>query len=385
VKAILLGLLLAATSVGGAQEPRAQGFQLSGLPALNYNSDEGFGYGLVAGLYDHGMGDRSPYVWSFEPLIFFTTEGRREVSAVFDAPYILDGAARLTVFAGFLRDCCQPYYGRGNGTTYNAASAAPSAGPNFYTYRRERWSGVIDLQWRVARGLRLLTGVAAHHNAGTARDPNTLFALEGLGGSSVSLGPKLGLVLDTRDRERDPTDGVWVDILVWQGLAILGADNRFTRVTATVRNYSRISSAFTFATRILVEHVAGDMPVTMLPDIGSSFRDFSGVGGAKTVRGVLRDRFLGRTRLLTNYELRWRGVPFRALGQPWRAGAVAFSDGGRVWAAGDGFSISDIGDLHYGSGAGLRLVWGESFIVAFDLASGREAGVQTYLGLGQLY
>ena len=379
------GLLLAATSLSGAQEPRPQGLQLSGLPALNYNSDEGFGYGLVAGLYNHGTGDRKPYVWSFEPLVFFTTQGRREVSAVFDAPYILDGAARLTAFAGFLRDCCQPYYGLGHETTYELGLATPATGPNYYTYGRERWSAVLDLQWRVTPALRVLTGFAAHRNEGTARQGSTLFDREQLDGSATSLGPKVGLVWDTRDQERDPREGLWADLLVWQGMAFLGGDHAFTRITATVRHYTTISSKLTFAARFLVEHVAGDMPVTMLPDIGSSFRDVSGLGGANTVRGVLRDRFLGSTRLLMNYELRWRGVPFRVLGQRWRAGGVVFSDGGRVWAAGDGFSITDIGDLHNGSGAGLRLVWGEAFIIAFDLAHGDEAGLQMYLGLGQLF
>jgi hypothetical protein len=41
--------------------------------------------------------------------------------------------------------------------------------------------------------------------------------------------------------------------------------------------------------------------------------------------------------------------------------------------------------LHWGNGAGLRLAWGQSFIIAADVAYGREAGLQTYLKLGQMF
>ena len=119
------------------------------------------------------------------------------------------------------------------------------------------------------------------------------------------------------------------------------------------------------------------MPVTMLSDIGSSFRGFTGIGGAKSVRGVLRNRYLGTSRVLANLELRWRTREFRFVGQTWRVGTVIFVDGGRVWPGG--------GALHLGTGGGLRLTWGEAFIVAADVATGAEATLQTYIGVNQLF
>ena len=119
----------------------------------------------------------------------------------------------------------------------------------------------------------------------------------------------------------------------------------------------------------------------MLADIGSSFGDFTGMGGARSVRGVFRNRYLGRSRALGNLEVRWRGDPFTVAGQQWRFGMVAFVDGGRVWQP----NTADTGGLHWGRGGGFRITWGDAFIAALDIAYGGEAGLQTYVGLGHLF
>jgi hypothetical protein len=36
------------------------GWQLSGIPAVNYNSDEGFGYGAILQLYHFGEAGKLP-------------------------------------------------------------------------------------------------------------------------------------------------------------------------------------------------------------------------------------------------------------------------------------------------------------------------------------
>ncbi len=384
----MLALLSVSLAVPSAlaQGPTHRRVQISAVPALNYSSDEGFGYGVVAGLYGYRAG-AGRYDWAFEPTLFFTTGGRREVSAMVDAPDLIGGRVRLTAFGAYEDDCCHPYFGGGNSSAYDPGLASGD-GPSFYTYQRTRWSLVADLQWRVTRGVRLLLGAAAHHNASATRDPNTAFALDSAAGrlsasdfSAASIGPKVGAVLDTRDRERDPSRGAWADAIVWHGWPAVGSDHEFTRLSGTLRGYVPAGPHFTIAGRFVGEHIAGSMPASMLPDIASSFRDYPGVGGARSVRGVLRERFLGTTRVLANLELRWRGRPFALLGQRWRVGAVAFVDGGRVWHR----AADDDGGPHVGEGAGLRVTWGEDFIVAADVARGSEAGVQVYIRLGHLF
>lgn len=379
----LLAILCCAPTAHAQDVPPA-GVQWSGLPALNYDSDNGFGYGVTGGVYrfdgTHGL-----YEWSVEPTLFATTNGRREIVATVDVPFLLRGAARLTVFAGFERDCCHPYYGFGN-----ASSRDPSLDPRFYTYARRRWSLVPTLQWRLGRAFRLLTGAGIIHNRSGVRDSLSEFALDSAAAviapeeySAASVGPRVGIVFDTRDQERDPHSGIWAEAIMWQGLGAILGDNTFTRWTGALRGYLPLGTSMTLAARVLGEHVAGNMPTAMLPDIGSSFQGFPGVGGGATVRGVLRDRYLGRTRMVANLEARIRTQPLVFLAQRWRLGAVAFVDAGRVWDE-RGEDGSGVG-LHWGKGAGARIGWGDAFIIALDFAHGSEAGLQMYLGLGHLF
>jgi outer membrane protein assembly factor BamA len=385
-----LVLLCSCSMAAGAVAQQSQtGLGWSGLPAFNYDSDEGFGYGVTGGLYQYGDGRRGPYVWALEPTVFFTSHGHNSVSIFYDAPEQFGHGLRMTARLNIDRDCCQPYYGLGNAAPYDTALVNRPSLPNYYSYERDRLAVAADLQWSVVRHLRVLTGVAAQRNTATSRDSSTLFAENVANGTvaagegrSTVLGPRVGVVYDSRDFERDPRRGVWMEGLAWEGLA-LGSGDEFTRLTATLRGYVSPAPWLTFAARVLAEHVRGDMPLTLLADIGSSYQDFTGVGGAESVRGVLRLRYLGRTRALSNLEVRWRGPRFRLLGAPWQVGAVGFVDAGRVWDSrgfGDGAS-----GLHWGRGAGLRLAWGQSFIIAADFAYGAEAGLQTYLRLGQLF
>ena len=364
------------------QEPEKTTVHVSALPAIDYSSDDGLGYGALGGVYGYRGDERGLYRWSFEPSVFFTTRGRREAIAVFDAPSLIAANVRITVLAAFERDCCYPYFGLGNATPYDPALRSPATGPNYYTYTRRRLSAVATVQWTVHSGVRLLAGVAAYHNRATSRGVVTLFARDSAAGvirtsdfSALSIGPKVGVVLDTRDRERDPHHGVWLEGLAW-------ATGDFARYSATARGYAPLAPPLTLAGRIMAEVVRGAIPITMLPDMASSFRDFQGLGGGKSIRGVAKTRFLGTSRGLVNLELRWRAGEFRAAGQRWTPGLVAFTDGGRVWKpdAGTGSKA-----WHWGHGAGARLTLGEAFMVALDFGKSSESGLSMYLGLGHLF
>src|SRR5690349_2825765 len=92
-----LCLILLAASTAAAQERRHVEF--SGIPALNFDADEGLGYGAIVQLYGY---DANPgvYRWTLQPTLFFTTEGRRDYTVFFDAPSRLGQPWRLTAFAG---------------------------------------------------------------------------------------------------------------------------------------------------------------------------------------------------------------------------------------------------------------------------------------------
>src|SRR3989304_8221534 len=92
---------LASVAPAALAQQSQTGLGWSALPALNYDSDEGTG-----GLYQYGDGSRTPYLWAFEPLVFFTTHGRRMVSLFFDAPHQFGAGVRLTARACVGREGC---------------------------------------------------------------------------------------------------------------------------------------------------------------------------------------------------------------------------------------------------------------------------------------
>ena len=103
-----------------------------------------------------------------------------------------------------------------------------------------------------------------------------------------------------------------------------------------------------------------------------------------TIRGVLKNRFVGRGVLLWNSELRWRAADFRFVGKPFHVVLSAFLDQGRVWEDAPDFG-EIFSDLHRGYGGGFRIGMGEDFTVAYDLGTSSDTGLQVYIGLGYLY
>src|SRR5450755_664373 len=100
-----------ATTTASAQSPAAPaaatGWQLTGIPALNFDADEGFGYGAIIQAYNYGAGV-APYRYTIQPTLFFTTKGRRDVSVFFDAPHLLSGGWRLGAYAARLQQLATP-------------------------------------------------------------------------------------------------------------------------------------------------------------------------------------------------------------------------------------------------------------------------------------
>jgi hypothetical protein len=391
-----LAALVAAWAVSpvAAQQVRS-GWEFAGVPALNYDADEGFGYGAVAEIYRYGRGDQRPYLFTLQPTVFLTTEGRRDFTLFFDSPHLLPGGWRVDAFLGSEQQLASPYYGLGNDAALDPAFEDDPENPYFYRFGRTRWQAAVNLQHGIGRTpLRMLIGAGA---ADVSIDPvpfdsgTTLLAqqltarpgMEALGGWSNYV--RAGLVWDTRDREIGPRRGSWAELLVQRVDERLGSEASYTRWTLTDRRYLPVvSERLVFANRLLLQGVSGSAPFYDLYTVQSSFRQQEGLGGAKTLRGIPKNRFVGEGMFLWNAELRWRAADFRAAGKPLHLVLSGFVDTGRVWEE----SI-DLGenasDLHHGVGGGVRLGMGENFVVSLDVGHSTEATVPFYIGLGYLY
>lgn len=374
-----------------AQSPRSAGFEVGGVPALSFDSDEGFGYGAILELYDYGAGSVSPYEWTLQPTVVLSTRGRRDFTVFFDAPGLLPAGWRFDAFAGLERQIASPYYGIGNTTPHDETVAA-SDGPDpfYYRFGRKRSSLTFNVQRElVGPRLRALVGGGLVH---TSVDPfpeddgGTLFATE-LGAVSVgewSNYVRAGLIWDTRDRESAPNRGVWTEALVQQVASALGADAKYTRWTVTDRRYYSLAPGLVLANRWLLQGTGSDAFVPDLFRVQTSFKQQEGLGGSKTVRGVLKNRFVGRGLFVWNAELRWRAIDFTLARRNFHVVLSGFLDHGRVWAGGPQLDEM-LSDLHRGYGGGLRLGMGENFVIALDVGTSSEGGMPIYTGMGYLF
>jgi hypothetical protein len=372
-------------------------WEIAGVPAVNYDADEGVGYGAMAEVFRHRAGAK-PYAFTVQPAVLLSTRGRRDVTVFFDAPHLLRNGWRVDAFAGREQQLASPYYGLGNEAVHDEAlDHRDGLNPYYYRFGRTRTQALVNGQRPVGSlPVRVLIGAGVSHVSidATPFDEGTTLLAEQFGGGPLPGGysnsVRAGLIWDTRDRELGPSRGAWSELLVQRVDAALGSDFEYTRWTVTDRRYVPIGSdRVVFANRFLLQGIQGDPPFYELFVVQTSFKQQEGLGGAKTIRGLPKNRYAGKGLVLWNAEMRWRAAEFQARGKPMHLVLSGFVDSGRVWD--DRIVLNEIAQgVHHGVGGGIRVGVGESFVVAVDLgrtvgAGGSAAGVPIYIGLGYLY
>lgn len=362
------------------------------LPALNFNSDEGFGYGALLELYNYRAGVK-PYRIMIRPLLAFSTKGKRDLTLSIDAPGLLPEGWRFDAFLGREQHLATPYYGIGN-TTPKVMTLTDPPDPYYYRYGRTQLRAALNVQRRITGPMRFLVGAgfanvetdATPFDSGTTLLQQERIAQQGVANPTDRTGRiamlRGGIVLDTRDREVGPTRGSWIDLLVQRARHSGNTqDGAYTRGTFSARNYTSLTSRIVFAQRLVVQHTDGDVPFFDLATIQNSSPtvQMEGLGGSSSMRGVEKNRYTARGIAFTNLELRYRFKELRLLGKPAYLVGSAFADAGRVWR-GDLFQ-GDPGTTHLSGGGGMRLGLGPSFLVALDVGRSSES-TQIYIGLG---
>ncbi|MGE5101210.1 MAG: BamA/TamA family outer membrane protein, partial [Deltaproteobacteria bacterium] len=178
--------------------------------------------------------------------------------------------------------------------------------------------------------------------------------------------------------------GTWADIIVQRADRSLGASTDFTRWTTTARHYQPLGARVTLANRVVIQTTSGDVPFYLLSEVQTTQKPQDGLGGSSTVRGLPKDRYVGRGIAVSNNELRWRTLDFALHGRQSSLVLSAFVDAGRVWT--DGVDLSSAAkNLHVGYGGGARLGLGSSFVIATDVGHSSQSTAPIYIGLGYLF
>jgi hypothetical protein len=365
------------------------GWDVSGVPALNYNSDEGFGYGAEVSLFNYGAEGYNPYRFRLDLQIFLTTRGRRQGYLYADVPGLSE-RGRAVAEVRYQRYGTAPFYGVGNDVAFTRGFVDPDSprfrSPDYYQFQRTRFTAWANYQHTVGP-FRLLGGAGlAFTDVATAPEAPTLLGrrqrqVRGTAGGFTNY-LKVGALYDTRDFEPAPTQGDFTDFVAEASHSLLGSDYDYLRTTLTHRHYVTITPGLVFAERVLLERLWGDPPFYELSFTGSAFRPFEGLGGASTIRGVPQNRFVGSTKLFANLEVRWRAVGFELLKQDLYLALSAFLDGGRVWSDD---AAPTLQNLHLGTGGGLHVGWDETFIVTVNAGTSAETGAQIYINTGYLF
>lgn len=313
-----------------------------------------------------------------------------------DLPALLGGKLRLVVELGFGRYSTSGYYGMGN-----ASSAEQGGVPRFHQYDRifpqlrSRARIRLTERWQIMLGttltyswINLYEGSLLQRQLQGQADPDTAALL--LGAERHALAElDLGWIWDSRDHEYAPTRGMFHE-LSWRASPGLStaAGVAYGGLNATARCYrALLGERLVLAGRLLVDLLLGRPPFYELAQHGG-LRPRGAIGGKDAVRGVPLQRYHGKVKLLGNLELRSKLLPFAAWSQRFNLGLVAFFDLGRCWADYRALAHLD-GDglgLKLGVGGGLRLQWGETFLLRIDTAWSPDAEpVGFYVDLNHVF
>lgn len=410
------------------------GFSFGVLPAISYDSDLGFQYGILSNLYWYGDGSRYP---AYDHSLYLECSrypaGTMLCRAYYDSPRVLDGLCdrlRLTADFTWYRDLLNDFYGfNGRKAAYHEAWADNDAAE----YRNRAFYAHHRLMTRLMAGIRYdlpgdrvyaQWGVTAFNfdcgpiKRGELRhnmpDVPTLYDLyrqwgvirndEARGGTDVFL--RLGLGLDTRDAESFPTKGIWSEILLALEPNCFNSNGKgFIRVTANHRQYFSLGSRdLVLAYRLTLQNrLCGRVAYYLLPHITTNTLTSAtsqGLGGSKTLRGVKRNRIVADGVALANIEMRWIIKRMELFGQQWAIGTNVFTDWGMTTQEYNidtgGVPSEEIGDFfrggndrpHGSAGIGLKIHMNSNFIVSADYGhalSGDDGAGGFYVNLNYLF
>ena len=415
-----------------------KGFSMGGVPVVAYNSDTGFKYGGLVNLYHYGDGTRYPnYNHSLYLEWSRTTKGSGVMLAIFDSQALIPNS-RVTVEAGYFTELALDFYGFNGYNSYFNPNLSNDTQSDYisrvyYRHARQLFRLKADFQGNIkSKKLRWLAGFAHFGLSAGSIDINRLnegqeadkmlpdtaalydkyvewgvIKEDQKDGGNVNL-LKGGLVYDTRDNEANPNKGIWSEALFVTAPGFLGNDYAFTKVMLTHRQYFTLfPGRLTFAYRLSYQSkIAGEMPFYMLPLVFDSKATKDGLGGAKNLRGIIRNRVVGDGFAFGNFEFRWKFLKTVILKQNFYMALNTFVDAGVITSpytfdtsgvtAGYGntkeenlklLNYQDDG-IHTTYGAGIRFAINSNFIIAVDYgrvfkSEDGESGL--YIGLDYIF
>ena len=391
-----------------------KGFGWGGLPFANYNSDSGFGFGVVGSVYRYD-GNTAPYKWAMNFLVYLNTTGGHTYRVDLDMLNVANAPLRISSRLEFNVSRNDWYCELGTANSCDAPDAEAALAAqglvddpdvdddeydtalnNYYKLRYMNPNGFINARYRLRDkphrvelmfgwwGQYLLSGDLSEsgpYGYSLYEDdyPN--------GEEGFSSNLQAGIMFDNRDNEPAPTHGYWAEASIRGASKYWGSAWSYFGYNLTMRFYLSHPGYrdLVLATRLVHDGIIGDPNVIEMSRAGGSvIYDF--FGGQRAGRGVRFAGVNGRVRFLAQPEVRWTAIHFKLAKVPIDVGFVGFTDLG-FWAEDWSTIGSEPRNPVVGVGGGLRLTFDQNFIIRADLGfSEREQwSPGIYLDLGNLW
>nr|WP_320021687.1 BamA/TamA family outer membrane protein [uncultured Draconibacterium sp.] len=439
---LFLCTFLTAYLLLGAQESvTKQGWNFGALPAVTFDTDLGFQYGGLVSLYHYGDGSRYPkYDHSIYLEVSRFTKGSGINRFNYDSDKLIPGL-QTSVDISYLSDRAYDFYGfNGYDAVVNKDwyddETADYKTRMFYKYDRKLFRFKVDLRGDLAGekfdwvgGFNLLNfkvdyvdidKLNKNKDEADLLPPHSeepglyekyrewgIISDEDADGGFVPT-VKAGIVYDTRDNKPNPMKGMWTEAVLLGSSEFLGGEHSFTKLSLIHRQYfTIIPDDLSFAYRLAYQTtLTGDVPFYYQTQLITSIMKSStseGLGGANSLRGILRNRVVGDAVFLGNIEARWKFARFQFMNNNFYMGLNAFTDFGRVlkdielpetliepWLSYQDGVYFDRGaeEMHYSFGLGFRAAMNENFIIRCDYGMAvdeRDGDSGIYIGLNYLF
>ena len=424
-KTAILSLLITFALTAAAQDSTRhirKGWTFGVLPSVAYDADLGLQYGALTNIYYFGDGSTYPeYLHSFYAEAAYTTKHFGIFRFSYDSKYLIP-KHRLSIDLTYLPDQMCDFYGFNGYQSEYVAAYSNQDDPAYisrayYKYRRDLFRFSADLQGEIHKPFYWNAGIGLLHFAvGTVdidrlnsytKDPDkwlpdtvTLFDHyvdygyikpdEATGGLHPYL--HAGVTFDTRDRQQNPRRGIHADAFLtyYAGLGSMSNYNN-VKFNAAWRHYLPIiPNRLTFAYRLGTQmNVAGESPFYLNTYLNQLYMQrvvYEGLGGANSVRGIMRNRILAPGVAFANIELRTQLFSFKVKKNMFYVGLVPFLDAGMVVQPYNrvshdphiGAPITDdetnidyqrLYDPHLGGGCGLKVAMNDNFVLSVDWAT----------------
>lgn len=421
-KTAILSLLITFALTASAQDSTRhvrKGWTFGVLPSVAYDADLGLQYGALTNIYYFGDGSTYPeYLHSFYAEAAYTTKHFGIFRFSYDSKYLIP-KHRLSVDLTYLPDQMCDFYGFNGYQSEYVAAYSNQDDPAYisrayYKYRRDLFRFSADLQGEIHKPFYWNAGIGLLHFAvGTVdidrlnsytKDPDkwlpdtvTLFdhyvdygyikPAEATGGLHPYL--HAGVTFDTRDRQQNPRRGIHADAFLtyYAGLGSMSNYNN-VKFNAAWRHYLPIiPNRLTFAYRLGTQlNVAGESPFYLNTYLNQLYMQrvvYEGLGGANSVRGIMRNRILAPGVAFANVELRTQLFSFKVKKNMFYVGLVPFLDAGMVVQPYNNvvsdplntnpnvgyWDTSHLYTPHLGGGLGLKVAMNDNFVLSVDWAT----------------